>query len=357
MKLYRLETVPWQDSQLLYHAQPRLGREGLNLLAPATSYVCIGYFQDVEQEVDVAYCREHGIPIFRREVGGGAVFLDGEQLFYQLVIHRDNPLVPASKEAFYRQFLEAPIAAYRALGIPAEYKPVNDILANGRKISGNGVGEIGEYVVFVGNLIVDFDYETMARVLKVPDEKFRDKVYRTLRENLSTLKRELGSVPSREQLWDLLTESFKRVLGPMEVEETIDGGWRAKADELASRFLTDEWLYRSTKKRSHLDRAVKIRSGVEVRQKVHKAPGGLIRVSTEVRDGIVVSVSFSGDFFFYPEEKLAQLETALANVPIEEVEQTIANFYDRHDIQSPGVTPSDFAQAAIQLTGQGKRIQ
>lgn len=357
MKLYRLEAVPWQDSQLLYHAQPRLGREGLNLLAPATSYVCIGYFQDVEQEVDVAYCREHGIPIFRREVGGGAVFLDGEQLFYQLVIHRDNPLVPASKEAFYRRFLQAPIEAYRALGIPAEYKPVNDILANGRKISGNGVGEIGDYVVFVGNLIVDFDYETMARVLNVPDEKFRDKVYKTLRENLSTLRRELGSVPSREQLWDLLAESFKRVLGPMEVEEIIDAAWRAKTDELASRFLTDGWLYRRTEKRSHLDRAVKIRSGVEVKQKVYKAPGGLIRASTEVRDGIVANVSFSGDFFFYPEEKLTQLEATLANVPIEEVEQTIANFYDGHDIQSPGVTPMDFAQAAVQLTEQDNPIQ
>jgi lipoate-protein ligase A len=357
MKLYRLETVHWQDSQLLYHAQPRLDREGLNLLAPATPYVCIGYFQDVEQEVDVAYCREHGIPIFRREVGGGAVFLDGEQLFYQLIIHRDNPLVPASKEAFYRQFLQAPIAAYRALGIPAEYKPVNDIVANGRKISGNGVGEIGDYVVFVGNLIVDFDYETMARVLNVPDEKFRDKVYKTLRENLSTLNRELGLVPSREQLWDLLAESFKKVLGPMEIKETVDAAWRAKADELGSRFLTDGWLYRRSERRSRLDRAVKIRSGVEVKQTVHKAPGGLIRASTEVRDGIVANVSLSGDFFFYPEEKLAQLEVTLTNVPVEEVEHVIADFYEKHNIKSPGVTPVDFAQAIVHLTGQGKRVE
>jgi lipoate-protein ligase A len=347
MKLNRLETVPWQDSQLLYHAQPRLDREGLNLLTPATSYVCTGYFQDVEQEVDVAYCREHDIPIFRREVGGGAVFLDGEQLFYQLVIHRDNPLVPASKEAFYRQFLQAPIAAYRALGIPAEYKPVNDIVANGRKISGNGVGEIGDYVVFVGNLIVDFDYETMAHVLRVPDEKFRDKVYKTLHENLSTVKREIESIPPREELWDLLAESFTAVLGPMEVEKTVDAAWRAKVDELGTRFLTDEWLYGKSENRPHRDRAVKIRSGVEIRQKMHKAPGGLIRASTEVRDGIVANVSLSGDFFFYPEGKLSELEATLANVPVEEVENTIADFYEKHDIKSPGVTPGDFAQVIL----------
>ncbi|MGC9334577.1 MAG: lipoate--protein ligase family protein, partial [Anaerolineae bacterium] len=215
MKLNRLDTVSWSDSQLLYHAQPRLGREGLNLLSPGSPYVCLGYFQDANQEVDVDLCHEEGIPIFRREVGGGAVYLDGEQLFYQLIIHRDNPLVPHGWEAFYRHFLQAPIAAYQALGIPAEYRSVNDIVANGRKISGNGAAEIGDYLVLVGNLIVDFDYENMARVLRVPDEKFRDKLYRTLRDNLSTIRREIGEVPPREELWDLLAAEFSKVLGPM----------------------------------------------------------------------------------------------------------------------------------------------
>ena len=78
MKLHRLGTVPWQDSQLLYHSLPRVGREGVILCSPATTYVCIGYFQDVEQEVDVEFCRQQNIPVFRREVGGGATYLDGE---------------------------------------------------------------------------------------------------------------------------------------------------------------------------------------------------------------------------------------------------------------------------------------
>jgi lipoate-protein ligase A len=342
MKLNRLGTVPWQDSQLLYHAQPRLNREGLNLLSPGSPYFCLGYFQDVEQEVDVDFCRENGIPIFRREVGGGAVYLDGEQLFYQLVIHHDNPLTPAGKDAFYRKFLQPPIEAYRALGIPAEYKPVNDILANGRKISGTGVAEIGEYIVFVGNLIVDFDYEMMSRVLRVPDEKFRDKVYKTLHDNLSTVKRELGAAPPHEELWDLLAEKFTEVLGPLEVQTTVDDAWRAKADELAAQFLTDEWRYQ--KRRPSADREVRIRAGVDVRHKMHKATGGLIRATTEVQEGAIAAVSISGDFYFFPEEKLAELETALVGVPIVEAERAITEFYTKSDIESPGVTPADFAR-------------
>lgn len=341
MKLYRLETVPYQDSQLLYHALPRIGREGLILLSPATPYVSIGYFQDVEQEVDLEYCHDHGIPVVRREVGGGAVYLDGEQLFYQLVIHKDSPLVPKDKAAFYRKFLQAPIAAYRALGIPAEYKPVNDIIANGRKISGNGVAEIGDFIVFVGNLIVDFDYETMVRALKVPDEKFRDKVYKTLQDNLSTIRRELGYAPPREELWDLLAEKFMEILGPLEVETTVDAEWRAEADRLAARILSDEWLFR--RGRSQIGREVTIRSGVQVWQKAYKAPGGLIRVIAEVQEGVIADISLSGDFFFYPAERLADLERALVGVRVEEVEQAIARFYAEHGVESPGVTPADFA--------------
>ena len=342
MKLNRLGTVSWQDSQLLYHAQPRLGREGLNLLSPGSPYVCIGYFQDVGQEVDLPLCRERGIPVFRREVGGGAVFLDGEQLFYQLVIHRDNPLVPAGWEAFYRRFLQAPIAAYRALGIPAEYRPVNDIVANGRKVSGNGAARIGDYLVLVGNLIVDFDYEMMARVLKVPDEKFRDKVYHTLQDNLSTVRRELGSAPPREALWDLLADEFARVLGPLPVQTEVDPEWRAQVDALAPTFLSDEWLHRRGGRPA--DRPVTIRSGVQLHQKMYKAPGGLIRSMAEVRDGVLARVALSGDFFFYPAEKLADLEAALGGNAAEEVEPEIARFYDQNGIESPGVTPADLAQ-------------
>lgn len=342
MKLHRLDTVSWQDSQLLYHAQPRLGREGLNLLSPGSPYVCLGYFQDPAQEVELELCRQEGIPVFRREVGGGAVYLDGEQLFYQLVIHRDNPLVPHGWEAFYRHFLQAPIAAYRALGIPAEYRPVNDIVANGRKISGNGAAEIGDYLILVGNLIVDFDYEMMARVLRVPDEKFRDKVYHTLQDNLSTIRRELGVAPPRDELWDLLEKEFAALLGPLPVETVVDAPWRAKAEELAGRLLSDEWLHR--RRPPLAERKITIRSGVQLRQRIYKAPGGLIRATVEVQEGAITSASLSGDFFFYPAERLADLDAALVGVREDEVEETIARFYAEHEIDSPGVSPADLAQ-------------
>ncbi len=345
MKLHDLGPVSWQDSQLIYHALPRLGHEALVLLRPSSPYVCIGYHQDLEQEVDVAYCREQGIPIFRREVGGGAVYLDGDQLFYQLVIHHSHPLAAQTKARFYQQLLAPVVATYKALGIETRYKAVNDIItAEGRKISGNGAAEIGDYCILVGNLIADFNYDMMVRILRVPDEKYRDKVHKSMRENLATIRRELGAVPPWPEMAAILKREFEKVLGPLE-SAPLPADVPPKVAELAPQFLSEEWLYKRGK--CHAERAVRIAAGTEVRQKVYKAPGGLIRAIVEVREGVLASTSLSGDFFFYPADKLAELEERLAGVPLDQVEAVIAAFYQELGIESPGVTPADFRQVLV----------
>ncbi len=342
MKLYDLGRVPWLHSQLIYHALPRLNREGLVILAPAQPYVCIGYHQDAAQEVDLAYCRAHGLPVFRREVGGGAVYLDGDQLFYQLVIHRDSPLVPRGKDAFYQRFLAPVVAAYRQLGIDARYRPVNDIVtAQGRKISGNGAADIGDYCVLVGNLILDFDYDTMARVLRVPDEKYRDKVHATMRENLTTIRRELGIAPAYHELVGLLVQQFAPLVGGLE-PAGLDAAVYDKVAELTPQFTSDEWLFKHERRRH--ERRVRIAAGVEVVRRVHKAPGGLIRGDSVLCEGRLHAVSLSGDFFFYPADRLAVLEQALEGLPTEEAEAVIARFYVAEGIESPGVTPADLTR-------------
>jgi lipoate-protein ligase A len=344
MNLYDLGHVPWLDSQLIYHAFPRLGMEGLILLAPAEPYVCLGYHQDAEQEVDLAYCYEHDIPVFRREVGGGAVYLNGQQLFYQLVIHRNNPLAPKDRTAFYRTMLAPVVQTYKDLGVNAHFKPVNDIVTDaGRKISGNGAAEIGDYYILVGNLIAKFDYEAMARVLRVPEVKFRDKVFKSLRENLTTLDRELGKAPPWDIMTATLTNNFETLLGPLTPAE-LPQAVHDKAAELARTHTTEEWLLKPGK-RFRLGRRVKIAEGVEVTQRVYKAPGGLIRATVETQHGQIVAVGLSGDFFFYPSDKLADLEQRLVGVTMAQVVGVIEAYYHAHGIESPGMTPQDLAMA------------
>lgn len=341
MRLYHLGHVPWLDSQLIYHAQPRVGVEGLNILAPSTPYVCIGYHQDLDQEVDVAYCRERDIPVFRREVGGGAVYLDGAQVFYQIVLHRDNPLAQGTKESFYRRMLQPVAEAYCDLGVPAGYRPTNDVVTSeGRKISGTGVAQIGDYLVLVGNLIADFDYETMSRVLRVPDEKYRDKIFSSMRENLTTLRRETGRTLSWDQLVSPLIARFEQLLGPF-VPGALPQDVIDQVALLKPVFLSDEWLRRGGRVRPGRD--VKIASGVNVIQRVHKAPGGLLRATLEVREGIVGSVSLSGDFFCYPAGALEELESLIEGTPLGQLDAAVSRFYGS-GVETPGVTQADWRQ-------------
>ena len=345
LDLYNLGKVPWQDSQLIYHALAELGRESLVLLSPATPYVCVGYHQDVEEEVDLGFCRAHNIPIFRREVGGGAVYLDGDQFFFQLILHEDSPLIPPKKEAFYRKFLKPVINTYRHIGIPAEYKSINDVIVNGRKISGSGVGEIGKSLVFVGNLILDFNVDMMSRILKVPDEKFRDKLYKTMAENMTTIRRELGVEEASKwdemSLNDIMKEEFQKILGEFTLQEK-DGEFQDKINEMGAEMLSRRWLFQKGKLSS--GREVKIKSGVRLIQRMHKAPGGLIRATYEVRDGCFSKVSFSGDFFCYPLNAIQILESMLRDRSTVDAPRILQDFYGDPSIEIAGITIDDWME-------------
>jgi lipoate---protein ligase len=344
MDYYFLDAVSWEYSQALYHAAAHLGHEALFILRPATPYVCIGFHQDAQQEIDLEFTKQNNIPVFRREVGGGAVYLDGQQLFFQLIVRQDHPGVPLVVADFYKKFLQPIIDTFRQFGVPAEYKPVNDIITNGRKISGTGAAQIDDMLILVGNFIQDFNYDMMSKCLRVPDEKFRDKVYKTMYENLTTFERETGNIPGNAELAADLCARYSKLLGEM-TPKALDKELTDKADELLAEMNTPEWLLANDRRRPD-SKQVKIAEGVFVIQKMLKTPGGLIRVTAVNQDGKLSDVHISGDFFFFPATSLLDLEKALENTPAdsESITKVVEKLYKQHAIESPGVVPADFAQ-------------
>lgn len=346
MLLFDLGKLPFQQSMLIFHALARMGIEALVIVSPKSPLASIGYFQDAEKEVDLQYCREHGIPFMRREVGGGATYLDENQIFYQLIWRRDNPKFPKAIDEIYPWFSEAPVETYRRFGIKAEYRAINDIITrDGRKIAGEGGADIGECMVFVGGILLDFDYKTMSKILKVPDEKFRDKVFKTMEENLTTMKRELGMIPPRDEIISVLKEEFQKRIGPL-MDASLSQEIIYKMRELEVWMTSEEFLYKKTPK---IARGIKIREGVEVLYGIHKAKGGLIRTEEEIMEKRLEEITISGDFTFYPKEGLSKMEKALEKVSLEEGEiiDRVEAFYEERKIQSPGVGSKDFATAIL----------
>lgn len=345
MKLFHLRHVDWLDSQLIYHAQPRVHVEGINILAPSSPYVCIGYHQNLEQEVDLEYCRKNGIPVFRREVGGGAVFLDGNQIFYQIVLHKENPLASGGKADFFERMLQPVADTYIELGIPAKFRPVNDVITvEGRKIAGTGAVEIGDYIILVGNLITDFDYQTMVNVLRVPDEKYRDKVFKSMTENLTTIKRELGRIPTWDEMVDPLLRNYERVLGTLELSD-LPREVEEEVEKIKPEYLSDDWLFK--KRRASENRNVKIATEVNIIQRIYKAPGGLIRTVFELKDNVLSNISISGDFFSYPSAAINQLEELLEGVDLSDLNSRLIQFYEDPGIEIPGISIDDWKNALV----------
>ncbi|MFX0107839.1 MAG: lipoate--protein ligase [Candidatus Hodarchaeota archaeon] len=313
---------------------------------PAKPLVSLGYFQEIEKDIDLEFCRENNIVVTRRVIGGGGVYLDDGQMFYQLIHRGDSPVSVKNVDGYYRKFLEAPVEAYRNLGIDAEFKPVNDIQVEGRKISGNGAGDVGDARILTGNLIFDFNYDMMVKVLKVPDEKFRDKIAQGLRARLSTIQRETGKTFDRKEVKKDLLKLFEEKLNIKLVSKELTDWEKSRMNELRSKYLSEEWLHWRTGGRMDA-RTVRISATTTIGTADYKAPGGLIRITVEDHEGTIKDIIISGDFTMLPLEGITNLEKALlgARIDGDEILNRIKAAYSEHSIESPGVTPEDIETA------------
>jgi lipoate-protein ligase A len=316
----------------------------ITITRPLDPFVSIGHHQDARAEVDLDFCEQAGVPVYRREIGGGAVYLDEGQTFWHTIFHQSR--VPTNLTDVYTKFLAGPVLALNRMGIPAEHRPVNDIQVGGRKIGGTGAASVGESMIVAGSLMFDFNYELMVRVLRVPSEKFRDKMYSTMREYLTTINRQLGDdAPTRERGVQILIECFAETLG---TELVLD---EPRRDELEAierqeeRIASDEWL--------HLDGLpasgdiVKIAEGVKVIESVHKAPGGLVRATVAVKDGSIDGLLLSGDFFMEPAESLGDLQDALVGVTHDEDAVLGVVKAQLEGVDAPGLDPTDITTAVM----------
>ena len=108
IRLLYMEGVSPLRSQTVYHAVGYAMKEStpntIIMVSPNAPYVCVGYHQDIQKEVDLDYCTAHNLPVYRREVGGGAVYLDNGQLFTQWIFHKED--LPATLEERFKLYID-----------------------------------------------------------------------------------------------------------------------------------------------------------------------------------------------------------------------------------------------------------
>src|SRR6266542_4146343 len=163
MRLLDLGWVSGLRSQTLWHAIAETmwpdDAPTLCLMTPRDSYVSLGYHRRID-EIDRDACRRRRLAIYRRRTGGGPVYCDDGQLFFQLIVPAHS--WPRVLDRAWARAMGPAVEAFRSRGVKAELTASNDIVADARKISGTGAARIGDALVFVGNVIFGFDHQAMA---------------------------------------------------------------------------------------------------------------------------------------------------------------------------------------------------
>lgn len=205
------------------------------------STVSLGCFQSVEHEVNLEAAKKYGVDVVRRITGGGAVFHDHDgELTYSVVCKQGD--APDDIIESYRLICGGLVNGFKNLGLEAEFKPVNDILSNGKKISGSAQTRRWGSVLQHGTILISPDVRKMFELLKVSPEKISDKFIASVFERVTTVERELGRKPSFEEVRDAMGRGFEEALDVGFFAGGLTSGELELSAKLKPKYASDEWL-------------------------------------------------------------------------------------------------------------------
>ncbi len=302
-------------SQSIYHglgyAQQTKTQDTIVLVTPETPYMCIGYFQDPTNELDIDFCHKNDLPIIRRETGGGAVFINNQQLFVQWVFQQNSLPVRVGKR--FQLFVKPLIETYKFFGIDAYYHPINDVHVNGRKIVGTGAGTIGEAQVITGNFLFDFDYLMMLHAIKVPSEDFKKMVARNLNEYLTNMYRELGSLPERNEVVNIYRQKCEEILGLKTELGSFTNDELREMEKMEQKFIEDSWLFQTYREPS-INKLFKIHLGVWVGQINYDLYEGSLTALITLKDDYISEIKLGINGLDNLDYSIQELENSLCGL-------------------------------------------
>ena len=287
--------IPGWQTQAIYHTVAELMTEEtpdtIIISQPSDTYVCLGYHQKLDHVFDRKVCNEKDIPILRRKVGGGGTYLDSNQLFYQCVFHQNR--VPTDSKKVYEQMLTPVVNTLKHyFDVKAELKGSHEVEINGKRIAGIGGGQIGDASIVVGNILFDFDFDTMASIWNVPNEQFREMAKQAMKDHIITLD-DIGSVVPMDKLANQLIEEyetyFNRKLNPggMTIDEI------ERAGEMGAYLRSDSFLnYMDDENSTSRRKPLKIARNVFIHYDKMEMEGEKIAGSFRVENGKIHSAKF-----------------------------------------------------------------
>ena len=232
--------------------------------------VIFGRNQLLENEVDVAFCKEHGIEFYRRKSGGGCVYADEGNIMLSYITPDTNVNFTFNR---YMLMVEH---ALQKIGIVARTTGRNDIVIDGKKVSGNAFYRLPKCSIVHGTMLYDTDVDSMMNATTPSAAKLKSKGVESVRQRVTTVK----------EYTSLSIEEFKKFLRDSLCDDTLVlGADDIKAiEEISKEYYSHEFIY-GNNPACTISNTKRI-DGV-----------GEFKFDIEVKENVIRKANLSGDFF------------------------------------------------------------
>ena len=260
--------------------------------------VIVGFNQEVNTEVNLDYLKEQGIDLVRRVTGGGAVYHDFGNLNYTIVGPSED------LERDYPEYAGIMMKALQSLGVPATLSGRNDILVEGRKVSGFAKRVCRNRLMVHGTLMYKVDVDVLTNVLSPSATKLQSKGVSSVRSRVANLCDYLPEIKD--------IQTFSQRLEEILSNHYADAEYQLSEDDLANiqrqtdeKFATWEWNYGRSPKATLTNSA--------------RLACGTVEIHLTLNENRISTCRFGGDF--------------LGNLPTSEIELALKGVvYDRASI-------------------------
>lgn len=240
--------------------------------------IIIGKNQNTIEEINTKYVEDNGIKVVRRLSGGGAVYHDKGNLNFSFITKDDG-------DSFhnFKKFTEPVIKALEKLGVKAELSGRNDIMADGRKISGNAQFATRGRIFSHGTLLFDSEIEHVVSALNVKKEKIESKGIKSIRSRVANISELMDQKMTTEEFRKILLSYIFDTNGDVPEYQLTEKDWEKIHEISRDRYQKWEWNYGRSPKFNL--------------QHSKRFPAGSIDLRLEVKKGIIQDCKIFGDFF------------------------------------------------------------
>ncbi len=284
-----------------------LPEEDILLFYINANSIIIGRHQNTIEEINSDVVDERKIQVVRRLSGGGAVYHDLGNLNFSFITQKSDENVHN-----FKKFTSPVITALHELGVQAELSGRNDILVDGRKISGNAQYVAARRMVSHGTLLYNADLSHVADALRVKAAKIESKGIKSVRSRVANISEFLPQpLPPIEVFREHILHSIFSSPDNVQQYHLTDEDWRGIRKLVEERYGRWDWNYGESPKFNI--------------QKVERFASGEVDARLDVERGVIQSIRFFGDYF--AEGDSAELEKRLTGVRYarEDLEQALAD--------------------------------